>query len=182
MISDVTVNQWANALFQLANEEKKVKEYNEQAVILIDLFAKNPKFLQIINSYSINFEEKEKIVKDTFKDFFPYFTNFFLLLAKKRYFNYINVILKEFRKQCNAHFGIQFGVVYSVVALTLEQMKSLEEKINKVIKTNKVELVNKIDESLIGGIKIKVKNDVFDSSIKGKLQKLRTNLLKNNQK
>ena len=42
----------------------------------------------------------------------------------------------------------------------------------------KVELKNQIDESLIGGVKIVIKDRVYDSSIKYKLEQLKSSLIK----
>lgn len=180
MINETIVNQWSHAFFQLIIEEKKVKQYSKESVILIELFTKYPDFLHIIDSAVLPFSEKMMIIKTTFKGFSKYMINFFLLLAQENSFRYSLLILKEFRKQCNAYYGIQYGVVYSVVLLNSAQMKKLAAKVETV--TNKsVELVNKIDESLIGGVKIKVKNQVFDGSIKAQIDQLRSNLLKNNK-
>lgn len=180
MINDIVVSQWSSAFFNLVVEEKKIKEYSSEAGILIDLFQQYPQFLDVVGSSVLPMAEKSKIIKETFADFSHYMINFFLLLAQEDHFRYSSIILKEFRKQCNAYYGVEYGIVYSVVKLNKEQIKKLEKKV--ALLTNKtVELVNKIDESLIAGVKIKVKNQVFDGSIKGQIDQLRNSLLKNNQ-
>lgn len=180
MINDAVVSHWSNAFFQLIIEVKQVKQYNHEAIVLIDLFTKYPNFLDIIDSSILPFSEKSNIIKTTFNHFSPYMINFFLLLAQENSFRYSLRILKEFRKQCNDYYGIQYGVVYSVVKLTPKQMEKLEKKI-RILTNTTVELVNKIDESLIAGVKIKVKNQIFDGSVKGQINQLKNRLLKNNQ-
>lgn len=180
MINDAIISHWSNAFFQLIVEEKKVKEYRHQAVILIELLEKYPEFLDIIDSSILPFSEKSKIIKITFTHFSHYMINFFLLLAEENSFRYSLRILKEFRKQCNVYYGIQYGVIYSVIKLSAEQINKLEKKVEILI-NNKVELVNKIDKNLIAGIKINVKNQIWDGSVKGKIDQLRNNLLRNNQ-
>lgn len=178
MINENIVSQWSHAFFQLVVEEKKVKEYNQESVILIDLFTKYPEFVHIVDSGVLPFNEKMTIIQTTFKHFAKYMINFLLLLAQENCFRYALTILKEFRKECNAYYGVQYGVVFSVVLLSSIQMKKLEAKVKAVTKQT-VELVNKIDESLIAGVKIKVKNQVFDGSVKAQIDQLRSNLLKN---
>jgi len=146
---------------------------------LINLFKKNPKFLDIASSSILSFSEKNKIFKETFSDFSIYMINFLLLLVQKKYFHYVSLILKEFRKQCNAYCNIQYGIVYSVVELKPTQMKRLEKKIS-VLTNNTIELINQIDESLIAGIKVKVNHQVFDGSVKAQIDQLKNNLLENN--
>lgn len=178
MINENIVSQWSHAFFSLVLEEKKIKEYSEESVVLIDLFTKYPEFLHIVDSGVLPFFEKTTIIETTFKNCAKYMINFLLLLAQENAFRYSLLILKEFRKECNEYYGIQYGVVYSVVPLTSAQMKKLEARVKEVTKQT-VELVNKIDESLIGGVKIKVKNQVFDGSVKAQINQLRSNLLKN---
>lgn len=180
MIDDTIVSHWSNALFQLAVEDKKVNQYRTESRILIDLFTKYPEFLDIVSSSVLSFTEKSKIIKATFNKFSRYMINFFLLLTQEGYFRYSLLILKEFRNLCNEYEGIQYGVAYSVVELSPKQIKKLEQKISVLVKNN-VELVNKIDESLVAGIKVKVKNQVFDGSVKGQLEQFKSDLLKNNQ-
>lgn len=178
MVNETIITQWSHAFLQLVIEEKQVKQYGEEAGILIDLFTKYPDFLNVVASGVLPFAEKTSIIKETFKSFSKYMINFLLLLAQQNYFRYAVIILKEFRKECNAYDGIQYGVVFSVVPLTSGQMKQLEAKVKAVTKQT-VELVNKIDASLIGGVKIKVKNQVFDGSVKTQIDQLRSNLLRN---
>ncbi|MBE4704229.1 F0F1 ATP synthase subunit delta [Spiroplasma platyhelix] len=180
MINETIVTNWSHAFFQLIVEEKEVKEYSDESVILIDLFTKYQDFLHIIDSAVLPFSEKATIIRTTFKQFAKYMVNFLLLLAQENCFCYVLLILKEFRKECNAYYGVQYGVVYSVVPLSSTQMKKLEAKVKLVTKQT-VELVNKIDENLIAGVKIKVKNQVFDGSVKAQVDQLRNDLLRNNQ-
>ncbi|MDQ7982938.1 MAG: F0F1 ATP synthase subunit delta [Spiroplasma sp.] len=180
MIDDTIVSHWSNAFFQLAQEEKKVKQYSNEAGILIDLFTKYPEFLDVVSSSVLSFSEKSKIIKTTFDKFSRYMINFFLLLTQEGYFRYSLLILKEFRRLCNEYQGIQYGVVYSVVELSARQIKKLEQKISSII-SKTVELVNKIDQSLIAGVKVKVKNQVFDGSVKGQIEQIKSSLEKNNQ-
>lgn len=180
MVNNEIIGQWSSAFFSLVVEEKEVKKYSNEAGILITLFKKYPDFLSICSSSILSFSEKDKIIKETFADFSIYIINLLLFLAQENYFHYSILILKEFVNQCNDYYDIEYGVVYSVIKLNQEQIKKIKKKIS--ILTNKnIELVNKIDESLIAGIKVKVKNQVFDGSIKGQIDQLKSSLLKNSQ-
>lgn len=180
MINSFVISQWSSAFFNLVAEENKIETYCDEARVLSELLQKYPEFLDIVSSSVLSFAEKSKIITKTFSDFSPYTVNFLLLLAQENYFRYILVILREFLNQCDNYYGVEYGVVYSVVELNLEQMKKIEKKIS-LITNNTVKLVNQIDKSLIAGIKIKVKNQVFDGSIKGQIDQLRNGLSKNNQ-
>ena len=62
-------------------------------------------------------------------------------------------------------------------ALSDEQVKAIEEAIsqkeNKTITLRTVE-----DKTLIGGVKVQIENRVYDGSLKNKVSKLKTELLR----
>ena len=67
--------------------------------------------------------------------------------------------------------------VKSVIDLTEDQKKRLKEKLeNKYNK--KVIIEHEIDKSIIGGLYVRVGNDVIDGSIKSKLEDMRALMLK----
>lgn len=177
MMDEDVVNQWSNGLFQLTKEIKKVTKFAEESNQLIDIFATYPDFIDIASSSNLTTELRKSIIIDTFQNRIePYLLNFFLLLIDQHQFRYVRLILKEFRKICNEYHDIHYGIIYSVVKLSSQQIKKIQVKIEKII-NYKIEVVNKVDESLIGGIKVKVQNQVFDGSIKGQIERLKSQLL-----
>ena len=69
------------------------------------------------------------------------------------------------------------GIVKTTVPLTEEEfnklVKTLEEKYNKHIILEQV-----IDESILGGIYVRINNDVIDGTVKSKLNELKELMLK----
>jgi F-type H+-transporting ATPase subunit delta len=56
--------------------------------------------------------------------------------------------------------------------LKKKDIKAIEEKLSKKFAFH-INLVNKIDQRLIGGIQVVVANQIFDLSIQGQLDKLK---------
>ena len=177
MMDEGLANQWSNGLFQLAREIKKITQFAEESNKLIDIFTTYPEFINIVSSSNLTIETRKQIINDTFKNYIePYILNFFLLLIDEHHFQFVRFILKEFRKLCNEYYDINYGIIYSVVALSKQQINQIKLKIEKLI-NHKIKVINKIDKSLIGGIKVKVRNQVFDGSVKGQIDQLKQELL-----
>lgn len=177
MIDEDVVNQWSNGLFQLAKEIKKITKFAEESNQIIDIFTTYPDFIDIVSSSNLTTELRKSIIIDTFEKWVvPYLLNFFFLLIDQHHFRYVRLILKEFRKICNEYNDLSYGIIYSVIKLPSQQIEKIKVKIEKII-NHKIEVINKIDESLIGGIKVKVQNQVFDGSIKGQIERLKSQLL-----
>ena len=89
--------------------------------------------------------------------------------------NILKRIAKEFVEISNEELNVLEGIVYSTIPLTEKEIKKLEDACKSKLSQD-VELKNKIDPSLIGGVKIAISDHVFDGSIKGKLESLKLNL------
>ena len=85
-------------------------------------------------------------------------------------------IIKAYKDMVDREEGVTYGTVYSVEPLTETQIKKMEDQITDLIK-QKTRLENKLDASLIGGIKVLVDGRIIDASIKKRLQDLSSQLI-----
>ncbi|WP_434337830.1 F0F1 ATP synthase subunit delta [Mycoplasma capricolum] len=175
ILKDSTINNYATALFNIAVKEKLVDDYIIQVDALIQSLSDKDDFNKLV-SFS-NKQEKQDAILIIEKTFAPfefdiYLINALKILVENQLFINTRMILKALYKKLLDYKNIVLGVVYSTEKLTKTQLSAIKKKIsNKVNK--KVELVNKIDPTLIGGIKINVQGKVFDGSIKAKLEALK---------
>lgn len=97
---------------------------------------------------------------------------FAALLAKDHKLKQANKIIDEFIHYAKKQDG--------VVEIEITAARELDDKIIKKIKGNfgdKVEAVIKLDEDVLGGIKIKMENKILDGSLKTQLNKLKQTLI-----
>ncbi len=97
---------------------------------------------------------------------------FLLLLVENGRLALLPKILEMLPLVWNEEHGIVSFEVSSVIPLSTEQRKRLEEKL-AVYENSPVSLTYKIDPSLIGGLSIRKGNIVYDASIRGDLEKLK---------
>jgi len=62
--------------------------------------------------------------------------------------------------------------VISAVELTEAQQQAIREKVKGMTNAHEVELDQKVDRDLIGGVIIKVGSQVIDASLRGQLRRL----------
>ncbi|MCQ2793588.1 MAG: F0F1 ATP synthase subunit delta [Bacilli bacterium] len=168
--------RYSNALLSLAKQENKVKEYKEAIKSLLEFFANNEEINVYLKSYFMTEDEKYKVVETLCKQYnLKNLTSFMKLLVKKHRFNDFKYIAKEFINGSNESLGISEGFVYSVEPLNKLQIEKIENAISKRL-NGKVELTNKIDKRLIGGIKVVIHDYVFDGSLSYKIETMKNNL------
>lgn len=173
---DSLYSRYAGALLSIAIEENKIEVYRNKIKVWKNLIMENQDLIHLFSSYFISKEEKEQIIDQLFVDEEENIKNFIKVIVQNKRANSILKIFDEFISECNEKLEISEGIVYSVEKLSKEQLDALEKNLS-IRLNSKVELVNLIDERLIGGLKVVVKDKIFDGSIKNKLEKLKESLM-----
>ena len=164
--------RYANALLSIALEENNNKTYREHVKSIYDTLQNSEDLQRVLKSAFISKKEKLDLFETLLKDEdLIYVKDFILVIIKNSRETHLIEILNEFIRISNLEDGIIEGIIYSVEFLSSEQIdnvsKAIEKKINK-----RVVLKNRIDNTLIGGIKVVVDDYNFDGSIKDKHRKL----------
>lgn len=84
-------------------------------------------------------------------------------------------VATQFRELVNDKVGAADAVIYSAFALSDAQMQDLRPALEKRF-ARKLNLSSQVDETLIGGIRVVVGDEEFDTSVKARLEQMRTAL------
>ena len=101
--------------------------------------------------------------------------NFLRVLGESKRLSLIPDIAMQYRQLVESQEEKKTIELFSSHELSGEQTQSLSAALRKQFGEN-LSVETKIDESLIGGFVAKCGDDVFDASIKGKLEKLRNQI------
>ena len=167
---------YAEALFSLALEEKKLSSLQEEGKQLSDIINDNPDFLLLLNSRFMSAEERKEVANKILKGFDDDIVNLIKVIVDNNRVDYVQEILQAFNSLCNEYRGVKEGLVYSAFPLDKQTINTIKEKISQVEHMD-VELIAKVDPSLIGGVKVVINSHVYDGSIKNQLEKMQINLL-----
>ena len=167
-----TTNRYALALYEIANEnldlETIEKNVNELLVIYnlnddLKNFINNPtqsqsNQLEVLNKISVQMNLSKLI------------TNFLNVLVIKRRIFFINKIFLSFLSLTSKKRGELKASLISSKNLTSEELESLNKELSRTMGTS-ITFDYKVDEELIGGLKIQIGSLMIDTSIKNKLKK-----------
>ena len=167
---------YAEALFSLGLEDKKLTKLQDEEKALSEIIHDNEDFLLLIDSRFMSREERQDIASKILKDFDEDIVNFVKVLIANNRTNYIKDVLEAFNSLCNEYKGVKEGLIYSAFPLDKETINKIKNKISQ-IEGMDVELISRIDPSLIGGVKVVINSHVYDGSIKNQLEKMQIDLL-----
>ena len=93
------------------------------------------------------------------------------IIVRKKRENYLEAIAEDFVRQYKAHKNILTAVVTSASGLDDKAKKAVAELVK--VKGSEVELLEKTDPSIIGGLIVRVGDKQVDASIQRKLNDLK---------
>lgn len=170
---------YGEALFELAVEENKIDVFLEEVNTVQEAIKKNPDFYKLLNHPKISKEEKIEVVENVFKSRISNeVTGFLTLIISKERYKELDAILAYFIQRVKEEKGIGTAYVTTAVPLNEIQKVQVEEKLLATTSYKKMEMFYAVDESLIGGMVIRIKDRVVDSSIKTKLSEIQKTLYK----
>ena len=176
-MANEVAGRYAEALCQLSKENDQVAERKEEAEVILAEFQANPELAWFFRAVQISRDEKKELIGRCFESFLPDTVNFLKLLVDKDRMYYLRPILEEFIRSADEDLGIETAVVSSARKLDEKQLSKIKAALEK--KTGKqVKLINRIDESLIAGIKVTAGTTVTDVSVARQIEEMKKSLLR----
>ena len=170
---------YGDALFELAVEINKLDALLEESKAVVEVIAANGDFNRIMNHPKIVKEDKISTMEAIFKGrISDELLGLMVQLVTKGHSADISEVLEHFIARAKEYKHIGTVYVTTVIELNEIQKHDLVEKLKSTTPYEEFEMHYSQDPSLIGGMVIRIKDRVVDSSIKTKLDKLKSDLSK----
>ena len=166
---------YASALLSIAIDDNKVIDYQKEVKELRKIIHDNPDFLLLLDSRFLTIEERKDEVDKILINFSPDVVNFIKIIVSHNRVNYLEDILQAFNTLCNENQDIVEGLLYSAFPLDEKTLEKIKKKISQ-IENHEVDLIIRIDPTLIGGVKVVINSHVYDGSIKNQIEKMQIDL------
>ena len=167
-------SKYASALFELALDQKLEDQFKEDIHFIKDIISTHPELIDVLSKIQFTKNQKKELINDVFKPYVHSFTiNLLYLLVDKNRTMVLHHFVEEYIHLHNQHFNIVEAIAYSVSPLTKEEIKELESSLSLKQKQT-VSIINRIDPTLISGIKIRFDDKVIDGSMKSRIENLRS--------
>ena len=174
-ISMGVASRYARAIFDLMLESDEVGELENNVESLSEALGNSQELRDLIASplYTRDDQKAAIVAVGTKMNLLANLTNTLALMATKRRLFVLDSFLRQLKILIAEHKGEITADVVSAKSLTQGQSdklaEAIKERVGKEIKINA-----SVDESIIGGIVIKVGSKMIDTSIRSKLNSLQT--------
>lgn len=173
MLNKSVARRYAEAFFSIAREANKIDEYQQELEKVVQTIDTVENLQEYFAHLLIPAKEKKEVVKKVFTDQISEITlNFLLMIIDKRRESYIGLIVEEYQDMADESRNIAKAELIAAQEVPDDEIKVLAEKLSastgKTVQLNQV-----VDPSLIGGIKIRMGDQIIDATVAKKLAMLK---------
>jgi F-type H+-transporting ATPase subunit delta len=173
----ITGNRYAIALFQLAEEHNQVETIEQNLQVIKAVFHQVKELEPLMKSPKISSEKKKEILREAFSFVSPFVLNTLFVLIDRQRIDHLFPMIEKFHELTNEQKGIAEAKVVSVRPLTDQEKEAISSHFAKKVNKASLKIENIIDSDLLGGLKIQIGNRIFDGSLRGKLDRLKRELV-----
>ncbi|SCI36987.1 MULTISPECIES: F0F1 ATP synthase subunit delta [unclassified Romboutsia] len=173
---NVIASRYAEALFQVGEEEKLTDKLYTELSEIVNLFESNSELFSILKSPVISKNEKISIIENIFENKINInVKNFLKILVEKNRISFVKDIASSYKELLNEKNNVLEGVAITAIQMSKEEIKKLEEKLSQKYNKN-VTLENQVDKSILGGVLVRLGNEEIDGTVKTRLNKVKEQL------
>ncbi len=177
-MSDLAVaKRYAVALFQIAKEQNLLDQIEEELRTVKEVFTNDNDLLGFLEHPKVTSDAKRAIIVKAFSGLSPFVQNTLQLMIDRHRTDVIAAMADEFIELANDEKSVADAKVYSVRPLTEAETAAVSTAFAKKVGKTKLRITNITDSNLLGGIKLRIGNTIYDGSLSGKLERLSKQLL-----
>ena len=173
-----SAEQFSTVLFECAKKVDSLDEVRDSVILFDELIRSNIELKSFVQSKRILHDQKLKILIEVLGS-----SVHGLVLGIVSYLSgmHTNKIISQIKKYYLAHYKLVKNKV-SVHAVLSNKMEKkdetmMKEKLDQILSRD-TDLSIEVDESLIGGIKLRIDNTYLDASIKSQINNVKLDLMK----
>ena len=168
---------YASTLLELATERQQADTVAADLVSLTDVLEQNPTFREFLRDPSVSEQERADTLKRVFDGKIVPLLGYFLeLLNAKRRLGDLEQISATYHNLLDTQRGKVEVDVTVATRLSSEQLEAVRQKVSAALKRDAI-VHQYVDESIIGGMVLRVEDQLIDASVKTQLAEMKKQLL-----
>lgn len=176
VLSGWKARRYARALLEAAVKADEVDRVETETNALAEMFNRSPQLVKYLSQPLVPFSEKAQRLRQRLEGrLSPITLNFLLSVVKHKRIEAFGHIVRIFQELVREHRGEVVAEVISAVPLTEHEHAMTLKRLTEIT-GKKVLLSEKVDPSIIGGMRIIIGDKLLDLSLRGHLDRIRERL------
>ncbi|NUM49875.1 MAG: ATP synthase F1 subunit delta [Flavobacteriales bacterium] len=180
-MADIRVSsRYAKSLLSLAVEQNCLEQVAKDMHFIEKVIYENKPLLLLLKSPIIKTDKKISILSEIFeKNISAVSFSFIKIIARKKREVILQNIASSFNTQYKTLKHIDTAYITTAVPIDENLRKTILASIKKTINNHNLELIEKVDSTIIGGMILRVGDKQIDESIRRKINDLQKEFSKN---
>ena len=167
--------KYAKTLFDLSKKSNNINLIHSEMKTIEYLYDKVPAFRLFFITKRIDSDNKIEIIKNTLNKFNILIVEFISILIKNNQTNILSDVVSRFNGMVSASTNSGKVEITTSKKLDNSDLEYITKAVHSILKTNSTIKV-KTDSSMIGGLKLRVGNKIFDNSVSYQINQLKKTL------
>ena len=167
-------SRYATALFELADDKGAVDAVAKDLAVIKDMIAESDDLERVVSSPAISRDDQNKAMTAVLEKAGAHelVIKFIGLVASNGRLFALSQIIEIFLAELAQRRGEVSAEVVSAVPLDAKLENEVKKAVSSVAGSDKISLSMRVDETLIGGLVVRIGSRMIDTSIKTKLNRL----------
>src|SRR4030042_5657137 len=174
MAVTTSIKRYAQAVFEIALESNKLKEWQSNLTKIAKL-VQDDEFVSLAENPKIQFDMKTKLVQERLGKINPMALNLVYLIISKGKLKTASLISEEYDRLLNEHYGIINAEVTTAVPLDSKEIERLGQNLEALV-GKKVSMDVQVNPDILGGFIARIDDSLIDGSVRNRLAMLKKRL------
>ena len=176
MRNRTVATRYARALLDAAETADVLDGVAESFASVMELVDRKPELLRFLSGPHVSEEKKRDLLDTVFGDRIEAtLSHFFRLVVEKQRMESLHEIYAEFQQQVEVRKGLRRALVTTAVPLPEDLESELATRLSALTGA-KVVLRKKVDPGVVGGVCVRMGDEVIDGTLRTNLARLRARL------
>lgn len=173
MLIPRVATRYAKSVLQLAIELGQLEEVRRDMELVKKTCRENKELEVMLKSPVVKTDKKIRIFETIFKsNLTDLSVKFFNIVIRKNRAGLIPDVAAAFVSQYKDHKNISIVTIETATAMSADSKAKMQAFLNNAVK-NDVEMVEKVNPALIGGLVLRIEDQQIDASVRSNIAKLK---------
>ncbi|AZK45868.1 F0F1 ATP synthase subunit delta [Paenibacillus lentus] len=168
----VVAGRYAKALYEIAAQEGRTLEVEQEIRALVHAFNEDKDIQKFISTPKISEAAKWEALEAALEGKLSKpVVSLVKLLVERGRTGILPELLNSYIKVTGDAIGLATAIVYTTYPLNEEEKSAIADEFGAMV-NKKIRVLNEIDKDLLGGMKVRIGDTLYDGSLAGKLERL----------
>jgi F-type H+-transporting ATPase subunit delta len=171
---DTAARRYAEAAFEIAIADRSIDEW-ERDLERLQRVLQDEELRSLVEHPAVAYADKERVLRRVAGDVRPEAANLVLLMVRRGRPRAIGKMVEHFRALVRRERGVALAEIRTALPLEDAQRNEVRHRLHELT-GDEIEITEMVDESLIGGITVRIGDQLYDASVRNRLERLRARL------